>query len=62
VIRSNQTEINKESLMNACESCQRSLAGAELTLPWEDGNNPYAYATCPSCGHHTTMYGFGEDD
>lgn len=53
---------HEEQIMNECENCQRSLAGSELTLPWEDGNNPYAYATCPTCGHETTMYGFGEDD
>lgn len=48
--------------MNECESCQQSLAGAELTVPWEDGNNPYAYITCRICGHENTAYGFGEDD
>ena len=24
--------------------------------------NPNAYVTCRSCGHDTTVYGFGEDD
>jgi len=48
--------------MNECRSFQASLAGAEMTLPWEDGNNPYAYVTCGSCGHENTAYGFGEDD
>lgn len=57
-----QTRINKEQDMKDCENCQRSLAGAELTLPWEDGDNPYAYVTCRGCGHKNTLYGFGEDD
>lgn len=48
--------------MDECENCQGSLAGAALTAPWEDGSNPYGYATCPRCGHDTTLYGFGEDD
>lgn len=48
--------------MNECESCQQSLAGAELTLPWEDGGNPDAYIPCPHCGHENIKYRFGEDD
>ncbi len=47
--------------MNECENCWQSLSG-ELTLPWEDGGNPYAYITCRRCGHENTAYGFGEDD
>ena len=48
--------------MNECERCQRSLARAALPLPWEDGDNPYAYASCPACSHDATLFGFGEDD
>lgn len=48
--------------MNTCENCQRSLRGGDLTLPWEDGNNPNAYVTCPHCGYKNIKYGFGEDD
>lgn len=48
--------------MDECENCRRSLAGGGLTVPWEDGNNPYAYVRCRHCGHNTTVYGFGEDD
>ena len=48
--------------MNSCEDCQESLAGSELTLPWENGDNPYAYVVCRHCGHQTTVYRFGEDD
>jgi ribosomal protein S27E len=33
-----------------------------MTLPWEDGNNPYTYVKCPNCGEENTLYGFGEDD
>ena len=36
--------------MDTCECCGRSLRGGELTLPWEDGDNAYAYVTCPHCG------------
>lgn len=48
--------------MNTCENCQRPLRGGDLTLPWEDGNNPDAYVTCPHCGYKNIKYGFGEDD
>lgn len=48
--------------MRECETCQTSLSGADLTLPWEDGSNPAAYATCRNCGHENTVFGFGEDD
>jgi hypothetical protein len=48
--------------MQECENCQGSLAGAEGSLPWEDGNNPHAYKRCPNCGHKNIFYGFGEDD
>src|SRR6266700_5046737 len=44
-----------------CENCQSPLTGGDLTVPWEDGDNPYAYVTCPRCGHHNIKYGFGGD-
>lgn len=47
--------------MHECENCQASLAGSDVTLPWEDGSNSTAYVTCRSCGHENTGYGFGED-
>ncbi len=49
-------------IMNTCESCQSSLSGSDLTLPWEDGDNAYAYVTCRHCGHENIKEGFGEDD
>ena len=48
--------------MRECENCQASLAGGNLTLPWEDGHNPHAYVTCRVCGHENDVFGFGEDD
>ena len=45
-----------------CECCQQSLNGGSLTLPWEDGNNAYAYVRCPHCGHKNIRDGYGEDD
>jgi DNA-directed RNA polymerase subunit RPC12/RpoP len=48
--------------MNECINCQQSLAGGVLTLPWEDGDNKYAYVTCPHCGFENVQYGYGEDD
>ena len=45
-----------------CENCSRSTANGTLTLPWEDGDNPSAYVTCPYCGHENIKYGFGADD
>lgn len=47
--------------MGTCENCNRSLSDGDLTLPWEDGDNPHAYVTC-ACGHDTDVYGYGEDD
>ena len=44
-----------------CSNCGRDLEG-ELTLPWEDGNNPEAYVRCKYCGYENTVYGYGEDD
>ena len=37
--------------MEYCENCHSSLDRGELTLPWEDGDNKYAYVTCPHCGY-----------
>ncbi|WP_407272442.1 hypothetical protein [Radiobacillus sp. PE A8.2] len=48
--------------MNTCENCQQSLSRGDLTLPWEDGDNAYAYVTCPHCRYDNIKYGFGEDD
>ncbi len=48
--------------MRKCEACGMPLEGGELTLPWEDGNNPEAYVICPYCQCKNTVYGFGEDD
>lgn len=48
--------------MDTCAFCGRSLEGGELTLPWEDGDNPNAYVTCPHCRGENIRYGFGEDD
>ncbi len=45
-----------------CVCCGRSLAGGVLTLPWEDGDNEYAYVTCPHCGEENIQDGYGEDD
>ena len=52
----------KENQMDYCESCGQSLEGGDLTLPWEDGDNPYAYVTCPHCRYKNIRYGYGEDD
>lgn len=48
--------------MEYCETCHCSLEGGDLTLPWEDGDNRYAYVTCPHCGWNSVQYGYGEDD
>lgn len=44
-----------------CESCQQPISRGDLTLPWEDGDNPNAYVTCPYCQHENIKYGYGED-
>ncbi len=48
--------------MGTCANCGCDLVGGELTLPWEDGDNPCAYITCPHCGYENLVDGFGEDD
>ena len=35
--------------MEDCINCGMSLSGGDLTLPWEDGDNPNAYIICPHC-------------
>lgn len=47
-----------------CERCGRDYdsSDVELILPWENGNNPYAFWICPHCRSHNRVYGFGEDD
>ena len=45
-----------------CISCGESLMGGTLVLPWEDGDNPYAYVKCPHCGYENIKLGYGEDD
>lgn len=45
-----------------CVNCGESLSGGTQTLPWEDGDNAYAYITCPNCGYKNIQEGFGEDD
>jgi hypothetical protein len=47
--------------MNSCEDCQESLAGSELTLPWENGDNSYSYVACRRCRLQKVVYGFGEN-
>ena len=47
---------------NECVKCGLLLDGGILTLPWEDGDNCYAYVTCPHCGYENYMFGFGEDE
>lgn len=47
---------------DTCTRCGRSLENGELTLPWEDGDNPYAYIECPHCHYKNRQYGYGEDD
>ena len=56
--------IREEEQMETCTSCQQeySRSRLSLTLPWEDGNNPNAYWTCPNCGCENIVYGYGEDD
>lgn len=44
-----------------CINCQKPLKAAVLTLPWEDGDNPYAYVTCPHCRYENIVEGYGED-
>ena len=48
--------------MANCLSCGLSLADGYLTLTWEDGDNAFAYVTCPHCGYQTILDGYGEDD
>lgn len=48
--------------MDNCVNCGFSLESGILTLPWEDGDNPYAYATCPHCGAENIQEGYGEED
>ena len=48
--------------MDTCENCGQSLSDGERTLPWEDGNNEYAYVRCKYCGYKNIKYGFGGDD
>ena len=48
--------------MDECVSCGWPLDGGDLTLPWEDGDNPNAYIICPHCGTENEVYGYGEDD
>ena len=47
--------------METCANCGQILRG-EITLPWEDGDNPYAYVRCRHCGYENIVDGFGEDD
>ncbi len=44
-----------------CPCCGWPLDGGSLTLPWEDGDNPSAYVTCPHCGEKVPVDGYGED-
>lgn len=48
--------------MDECIECGGALAGGELILPWEDGDNSNAYIICPHCGCENTVYGYGEGD
>ena len=48
--------------MEDCINCGMSLSGGDLTLPWEDGDNPNAYIICPHRRKKNTVYGYGEDD
>ena len=45
-----------------CVCCGALLRKGNLTLPWADGDNEYAYITCTNCGEENIVYGYGEDD
>ena len=47
---------------NVCISCGQSISRGYLTVPWEDGDNPYAYVRCPYCGYENIQDGMGGDD
>jgi len=51
-------------MKETCENCQQEYPRErlELTMPWEDGNNAYAYWRCPNCGHENIEEGYGEDE
>ena len=51
-----------KTMNDYCVCCGRSLKNGTLTLPWEDGDNKYAYVTCPYCGEENIQEGYGEDD
>ena len=48
--------------MDTCVFCGRSIDDGELTLPWEDGDNAYAYVICPHCGTKNIIDGYGDDN
>ncbi|MGG7212875.1 hypothetical protein ACQPUY_04570 [Clostridium nigeriense] len=48
--------------MDKCSNCQKSLSGGDLTLPWENGGNKYAYVICPHCRCKNILYDFGGQD
>lgn len=48
--------------MDACKNCGQFLQRGELSPPWEEGDNKYAYVRCPYCGNKNIKYGYGEDD
>jgi len=39
----------------ACLACGGSLANAERTEAWEDGDNAATFDTCPSCGFENPL-------
>jgi DNA-directed RNA polymerase subunit RPC12/RpoP len=44
-----------------CLNCDEPVKNPVLVLPWEDGDNEYAYWECPHCKYKNTQYGYGED-
>ncbi|MFD1484796.1 hypothetical protein ACFQ5J_06090 [Lacticaseibacillus baoqingensis] len=62
IVYDSPAEEYSDADFQTCTNCGRSIADANLTLPWEAGNNPSAYVRCPHCGYDNILSGFGEDD
>lgn len=47
-----------------CAGCDREVKSSKIdvTMPYEDGGNSFAYWRCPYCGYENILEGYGDDD
>ena len=55
LLQSQQDALREFRLIQGDAASLDMVCGGDLTLPWEDDDNPNAYVICPHCGYKNTV-------